>query len=70
VKPDPGNTSGRVVERRQVTPGILIDDKLEIAGGLEPGEELVIQGQTLLEDGSAVKVVGEVPPLPSVDRLD
>jgi len=70
VKPVPGEGDSRVVERRQITPGILIDDKLEIAGGLEPDEEVVILGQTLLEDGSAVKVVGEVPPLPAADRLD
>jgi multidrug efflux pump subunit AcrA (membrane-fusion protein) len=69
VKPDPASPSAGIVERRVVTPGILIDNKIEIVGGLSPDEVIVIQGQTLLEDKSAVKVVGEVAPLPVSDRI-
>jgi multidrug efflux pump subunit AcrA (membrane-fusion protein) len=69
VKPDPGTASGGTVERRLITPGILIDNKIEIIDGLSADEPIVIQGQTLLEDKSAVKVVGETAPLPVSDRI-
>ena len=69
VVPDPADPAGARAERRPVTTGILIDNKIEIVEGLAPDEEVVIQGQTLLEDGSAVKVVGQVPPLPAASRV-
>ena len=52
-----------------MTAGILIDNKLEILSGLAADEEIVIQGQTLLEDKSTVKVVGQVEPLPKTDTV-
>lgn len=45
------------VERRVITPGILIDNTLEVVAGLEPDETVVYQGQALLEDGVAVRVI-------------
>jgi len=51
------------VTRRPVTPGIRVDDKMEILSGLSAGEELVVRGQSLLEDGSLVTVVSQVAPL-------
>ena len=42
---------------RSVTKGISIDNTVEITKGLEAGEEVVIKGQTLLNDGSKVNVV-------------
>ena len=45
------------VERRLITPGILIDNTLEVVAGLEPAELLVYQGQALLEDGVSVRVI-------------
>ncbi len=53
-------TSGSWVEKRKVTSGIEIDNKLEITEGLEHGEEIVIRGQTLLEDKANVKVIKRV----------
>jgi RND family efflux transporter MFP subunit len=58
------------VERRKVTAGIEIDGKQEILEGLSGGETTVIRGQTLLEDGSLVKVVQKVEPLPVKDSID
>lgn len=69
VKDDPTASTGKRVERRQVLPGIQIDEKLEIVKGLRPGELIVIMGQSLLEDNSVIRVVGEVPPLPVADSI-
>lgn len=57
-------------ERRNVTPGIQIDNKVEIVEGLGPDEKVVIRGQTLLADGSKIKVIDEVQPLESQDVIE
>lgn len=56
-------------ERRNVNPGIEIDNKLEITEGLEPGELVVYQGQTLLEDGSRVRVIDTIEVLEAEDQI-
>lgn len=61
---------GSTAERRNVTPGIQIDEKVEIIEGLEPGETVVIRGQTLLADGSKVKIINEVQPLESDNSIE
>jgi multidrug efflux pump subunit AcrA (membrane-fusion protein) len=62
----PSAPVGRHVARKRViTPGILIDQILEVQNGLRAGEEIVIRGQTLLEDGSRINVVDRVQPLDS-----
>lgn len=45
------------VSIRQVTKGILVDNQVEITKGLEADEEVVIKGQTLLNDGAKVNIV-------------
>jgi multidrug efflux pump subunit AcrA (membrane-fusion protein) len=52
-----------VAKKRIVTPGILIDGILEITSGLNPGDEFIVKGQTLLNEGSRVNVVERVQPL-------
>ncbi len=42
--------------QRAVKIGILVDGRVEILEGLERGETVVVQGQTLLEDGVQVRV--------------
>jgi len=59
-----------IVEKRKVTPGIEIDGKLEIVEGLNPTEEIVIRGQTLLEDKARVKVIERVQPLAETDIVE
>jgi multidrug efflux pump subunit AcrA (membrane-fusion protein) len=54
-----------VARKRVITPGILIDQILEVENGLRAGEEIVIRGQTLLDDGSRINVVDRVQPLDS-----
>jgi len=52
-----------IVRKRVITPGILIDGIIEILSGLSPDEEVVVRGQTLLDDGSRVNVIERVTPL-------
>lgn len=58
------------VEKRVIVPGIQIDNKVEIIEGLEAGETVVFQGQSLLSDGSKVKIMSEIPPLETKDTLE
>ncbi len=67
VETDPTDPAFLVSRRREVTPGILIDDKLEILQGLSADEEIVVRGQTLLDDGSRVNVVDRLPPLSAAE---
>jgi multidrug efflux pump subunit AcrA (membrane-fusion protein) len=55
--------SENTAEKRLITEGIRINDISEILSGLSAGENVVIQGQSLLEDGVKVKVIKEVAPL-------
>lgn len=55
--------------RRAVDVGINIDGKAEINQGLKAGDRVVARGQTLIADGAHLKVVEELPPLPSADSL-
>ena len=59
-----------VAEQRDVTPGIEVDNKLEIVSGLEPEERVVYQGQSLLEDQARVRVIDTVTPLEAQDEVE
>jgi multidrug efflux pump subunit AcrA (membrane-fusion protein) len=63
VEPDLADPAILVVRQRSVVPGILIDGVLEVQRGLNPNEEVVVRGQTLLEDGVRVNVIDRVAPL-------
>jgi len=52
-----------IVKKRIITPGILIDGIIEITEGLNPDEEVVVRGQTLLDDGSRVNIIERVTPI-------
>ena len=45
------------VKLTPVTAGISVDNKTEIAEGLAAGDEIVIKGQTLLNDGAKVNII-------------
>lgn len=45
------------VKLQPVTLGISVDGKTEIVDGITAGEEIVIKGQTLLNDGAEVNVI-------------
>ncbi|MDR2101813.1 MAG: efflux RND transporter periplasmic adaptor subunit [Treponema sp.] len=63
VEPDPADPEKTIARRKLVSPGILIDGVLEIQQGLAPDEEIVVRGQSLLEDGVRINIVDRVPPL-------
>ncbi len=46
-----------IARRRTVRTGAVIDGRVVIRNGIEPGEQLIISGQQLVGDGSAVHVV-------------
>ncbi|HSH68786.1 MAG TPA: efflux RND transporter periplasmic adaptor subunit [Deferrisomatales bacterium] len=48
-----------IARRRTVRTGPVIDGRIIIQTGLEPGERLIVAGQQLVGDGSAVQVVEE-----------
>ncbi|MBN2655901.1 MAG: efflux RND transporter periplasmic adaptor subunit [Spirochaetales bacterium] len=50
-------------EKRIIVSGISVGDVTEILSGLAADDKVVIQGQSLLEDGVPVKVIKEVAPL-------
>ncbi|MCF7953733.1 MAG: efflux RND transporter periplasmic adaptor subunit [Spirochaetales bacterium] len=62
--------NGSTAEKRKVSTGIDIDGKLEILQGLEDGEVIVLRGQSLLEDGSPVKIVQRNEPLSTEDTIN
>ena len=63
IASDYENPQQKVVRKRTVTPGILIDGILEIQNGLSADEEIVVRGQTLLEDGAWVNIIEKFAPL-------
>jgi multidrug efflux pump subunit AcrA (membrane-fusion protein) len=63
IAKDPANSDVSIVKKRIVVPGILIDGVLEIQNGLEADEEIVVRGQTLLDDGSRVNIIERTAPL-------
>jgi RND family efflux transporter MFP subunit len=47
--------TGGVAHRRDVTPGAVNSDRVAITGGIKPGEMVVVEGGTALEDGMKVR---------------
>jgi multidrug efflux pump subunit AcrA (membrane-fusion protein) len=63
VEPDYDSGEGSVARRRTISSGILIDGVLEITEGLSPTDEIIVRGQTLLQDGAKVNIIERLPPL-------
>ena len=63
VEKDAENPEFNIVKKRTIKHGILIDGVLEIIDGLAPDEEIVVRGQTLLDDGARVNIIERVAPL-------
>ncbi|MDR1232256.1 MAG: efflux RND transporter periplasmic adaptor subunit [Spirochaetaceae bacterium] len=57
VETDRRDPAFRVAVKRPIKSGILIDGVLEVPEGLSPAEEIVVRGQSLLEDGTRVNVI-------------
>jgi multidrug efflux pump subunit AcrA (membrane-fusion protein) len=63
IAKDSENPEIDIVKKRLIAPGILIDGGMEVQNGLEPNEEIVIRGQTLLDDSSRVNIIERLMPL-------
>jgi multidrug efflux system membrane fusion protein len=50
-------TRSNTVEQLDVTPGVGMDDSVEVSGPLSPGDRLVIRGAERLTAGQAVRVI-------------
>jgi len=70
LKDDPDSSDRQLAQKRQIVPGLRIDNQIEITQGLTGGEEIVIRGQTLLDDNSPIKVVSTVAPIESTDIVE
>jgi multidrug efflux pump subunit AcrA (membrane-fusion protein) len=57
---EPDGGGGYVARRRNVTPGILVDGVLEVQEGLSPRDEIIVRGQTLLDDGAKINIIDRV----------
>lgn len=63
------NDDEATVDLRKVKTGIQIDDKIEIEEGLQIDEEVVVSGQSLLEDKSKVRIINTIQPLTKEDVI-
>lgn len=54
---DEQNGIPAVAHLTEVKQGIHVDDKIEITEGLSAGQEIVVRGQTLLNDGSKINIM-------------
>ena len=54
---DTNNPSSPVARKRILVPGIVIDGVMEVSQGLAPNDEVIVRGQTLLDDGSRINIV-------------
>jgi multidrug efflux pump subunit AcrA (membrane-fusion protein) len=63
VKSDPVDPAYQIAEQVSIVPGIVIDGVMEVQSGLNPGDEIIVRGQTLLENGSRINIVDRVQPL-------
>lgn len=55
-------TRADTVEELDVTPGVGIDDSIEVLGALSAGDRLVVRGGERLTPGQPVKVIGPTRP--------
>lgn len=57
VQADHADPEARTAVRTPVGLGLNVDNMFEITDGLEPGDEVIVRGQTTLTDGSRVNVI-------------
>jgi multidrug efflux pump subunit AcrA (membrane-fusion protein) len=60
---DPADPAFLVAKKTVVKTGILVDNVLEIQEGLAPDQEVIVKGQSMLNDGSRINVIERVAPL-------
>ena len=60
---DPENPGSSIAQKRVVVPGIVIDGVMEIQRGISSGEDVVVRGHGLLDDGSRINIMDRVSPI-------
>ncbi len=50
-------TKANLVERKPLKIGLVVDDRAQVLSGLEEGQKVITQGQTLLTEGTSVRIV-------------
>ncbi|MCL2374737.1 MAG: efflux RND transporter periplasmic adaptor subunit [Treponema sp.] len=58
---DSSDPEAPVARRRDVVPGIINDGVMEVRQGLASGEEIVIQGQGIIDEGSRINIIEHRP---------
>ena len=53
------DATGKTAERRQVTVGQVVGDRVIVEAGLEPGQRVITDGAAWLTEGHPVQVVGQ-----------
>jgi hypothetical protein len=54
------NPADERVRMIDIDEGIRVDDQIEILSGISAGDEIVVKGQTLLDNGSKVNVISVI----------
>jgi multidrug efflux pump subunit AcrA (membrane-fusion protein) len=60
---DPADPAYQIAKQVSIIPGIVIDGVMEVQSGLNPNDEVIIRGQTLLQDGARINIVDRVEAL-------
>jgi multidrug efflux pump subunit AcrA (membrane-fusion protein) len=60
---DPEEAGSFVARKKIVVPGIMIDGAMEVKQGLSANDEVIVRGQSLLEDGAKVNIIDRAGPL-------
>jgi len=61
--PNPAEPGSYTAQKRIITTGIIIDGVMEVERGLNPGDNVIVRGQGLLDDGSKINIVDRVTPI-------
>jgi multidrug efflux pump subunit AcrA (membrane-fusion protein) len=51
------DTANNIAHQIEITPGLTVDNLMEVKAGLQDGDEVVVSGQTLLSEGSSINIV-------------
>jgi multidrug efflux pump subunit AcrA (membrane-fusion protein) len=60
---DPAEDGSFLARKKIVVPGIIIDGVMEVKQGLSVNDEVIVRGQSLLEDGAKVNIIDRAAPL-------
>ncbi|GMO40320.1 MAG: efflux RND transporter periplasmic adaptor subunit [Termitinemataceae bacterium] len=68
VDTDPKDPAFRIAKQRIITTGIHTDDLIEVTEGLSEGDEVIVKGQTTLNDGARLNIISNTNELSQEDK--